>query len=484
MTFGAVPYQHARICRRTAVQAGAIGLLGLGMNHSAGLRAMAAEQSSAPVRPARSCIYIFLSGGLGQHDSFDMKPDAPAEIRGEFQPISTQTPGLQICEHLPALAVRSKLWSLCRSLTHSTNDHSAGHNFMLTGRSVLPTGFNPAQPRPQDWPSIAAVAGAMTQPRNNLPPAAVLPDQLVHSSGRIIPGQFAGLMGARRNPWFIEASPFHSTSYGAFPGYSFDHQQRGARENRIFEAPSLTLSHGMTDSHLGSRVALLQHLERQRQLMDAQASAANFDQYRQSAVSLLMDPKVRTALDVTHADSAIQERYGRNSFGWSLLMARQLVEAGVNLVQVNLGNNESWDTHGNAFPHLKSNLFPPTDKAVSALLDDLSESGLLDDTLVVMAGEFGRTPRISLLAAHYKLPGRDHWGAVQSVFLAGGGIQGGRVVGATDGIGAYPVSDPQRPENFAATIYDSLGLPQTLAWHDEFSRPHHVYHGDPIPGLS
>jgi uncharacterized protein (DUF1501 family) len=179
----------------------------------------------------------------------------------------------------------------------------------------------------------------------------------------------------------------------------------------------------------------------------------------------------------------VQDRYGRNSFGWSLLMARRLVEAGVNLVQVNLGNDETWDTHGNAFPHLRDSLFPPTDKAISALLDDLDQSGLLEHTLIVMAGEFGRTPKITLLPSHYKQPGRDHWGPVQSVFLAGGGVQGGRVIGATDGIGAYPITDPQRPENLAATIYHSLGIPATMSWQDEVGRPHHVYAGEPIPGL-
>jgi uncharacterized protein (DUF1501 family) len=165
-------------------------------------------------------------------------------------------------------------------------------------------------------------------------------------------------------------------------------------------------------------------------------------------------------------------------------MARRLVEAGVNLVQVNLGNDETWDTHGNAFPHLKEKLFPPTDQAVSALLDDLHECGLLDSTLIVMAGEFGRTPKISLLPQHYKLPGRDHWGAVQTVFFAGGGVQGGRVVGASDKQGAYPAANPQQPENLAATIYSSLGIPATAAWYDSFERPMHVYHGDPIAGLT
>ena len=213
------------------------------------------------------------------------------------------------------------------------------------------------------------------------------------------------------------------------------------------------------------------------------AQAASFDRLRQGVVSLLTDDKIQKAFDVTRADERLQEKYGRNSFGWSLLMAKRLVESGVNLVQVNLGNNETWDTHGEAFPHLKDKLLPPTDRAVSALLDDLHDSGLLDDTLIVMAGEFGRTPTIKHLPQFYKLPGRDHWGAVQSVFFAGGGVKGGTVVGASDKIGGYPAASPQTPENFAATIYQSLGIPQTDLWHDLSGRPHHIYHADPIAGL-
>ena len=196
---------------------------------------------------------------------------------------------------------------------------------------------------------------------------------------------------------------------------------------------------------------------------------------------MLLDGGVHTALDVHAADAKLQERYGRNSFGWSLLMARQLVEAGVSLVQVNLGNNESWDTHESAFRNLSQFLLPPTDRAVSALIDDLAERGLLDDVLIVMAGEFGRTPRV--FGEKNKLPGRDHWGAVQTVFFAGGGARGGTVIGSSDSIGGYPKSDPQTPENMAATIYESLGLPKTIAWKDSLDRPHHVYQGDPIAGL-
>lgn len=475
---------HPEVSRRTAIQAGTVGILGLGMNHLQALRAAAAP--SGPDKPprARSCIFIFLSGGLAQHDSFDMKPAAAAEIRGEFTPIATATVGLQICEHLPLLAQRSERWSICRSLTHASNDHSAGHHIMLTGRSQIPPGFNSSAPQPSDWPCMAAIAGDATQPDNNLPPAVVLPERLVHSSGRVIPGQFAGRMGKRRDPWFIEAAPFHNTSYGAFPEYAFDHQERNNADQRLFQAPNLSLPHGLTPARLNGRLELLNELKSQRGYLDRAANAAQFDQFRQGVISLLTDRSVQQALDVTHADAKTQDRYGRNAFGWSLLMANRLVESGVNLVQVNLGNNETWDTHGNAFPHLKDNLFPPTDKALAALLDDLAESGRLDETLIVMAGEFGRTPKISLLPKHYKQPGRDHWGAVQTVFFAGGGTKGGQVIGASDKIGAYPSDSPQKPENMAATIYDSLGIPHTAAWYDEFDRPYHIYYGDPIKGLS
>ena len=473
--------QHPRISRRTAIQAGAIGLLGLGMDQVGALRATAA--SGEVTSRGKSVIYIFLSGGLAQHDSFDLKPGAPDEVRGEFKPIATKTPGLQICEHLPLLAARSPHWALCRSMTHNSNEHSQGHHIMLTGRTEMPRGFSPNGPQATDWPSIAAIANVATQPRSELPPAAVLPERLVHYSGRVIPGQFAGMMGEHRNPWFIEAAPYHTTSYGAFPQYQFDHQERGNEDNRAFKAPNLELPHGLTNPRFQNRIALVNQLSEQRHALELSAETKNFDRFRQGAISLLTDKRVHHALDVTTADERAQDRYGKNAFGWSLLMARRLVAAGVNMVQVNLGNDEAWDTHGNAFPHLKDQLFPPTDRAVSALLDDLSESGMLDDTLIVMAGEFGRTPKITLLPSHYKLPGRDHWGAVQSVWLAGGGVQGGQVIGASDKIGAYPADSPQKPENLAATIYDALGIPATAAWYDQLDRPHHIYHAEPIRGL-
>ena len=476
------PLRHPAFTRRTALQAGAVGLLGLGMNHLDPLRALASPGG----RPAaKSVIYVFLSGGLSQLDSFDLKPDAPAEIRGEFNPAATRTPGVQICEHLPELARRSHRWALVRSLTHPSNGHSEGHLMMLTGRTPLPPGFSASAPKPTDWPSIAAVARSATRPRNNLPPAVVLPERIVHNSGRVIPGQFAAQMGGSREPWFVEASPFEPRAYGAYPEYEFDHQQRPLPEKRrVFQAPNLALPEDFAGGRFDDRLALLKHLDDQRRRLDEAAHARTFGRHHEAAVSLLTNPRVRQAFDVTRAEPAVQDRYGRNAFGWSLLMAYRLVEAGVNLVQVNLGNNETWDTHGNAFPHLKDKLFPPTDKALAALLDDLHESGLLDSTLIVMAGEFGRTPKISTLPQHYKLPGRDHWGAVQTVFFAGGGVKGGTIVGASDKNGGFPSLDPQTPENLAATIYQALGIPKTAMWHDAQDRPHHIYHGGPIAGLA
>lgn len=471
------------VSRRVAIQAGAIGLLGLGMNHVKGLRALAGPGERVSEPRAKSVIYIFLSGGLAQHESFDLKPDAPMEIRGEFNPTATTTPGVQICEHLPELARRSQKWALVRSLTHPYNDHSAGHHVMLTGKSELPLGFDPNKPKETDWPSIASLAGGFLQPRNNLPPAIVLPEKLVHMTGRVIPGQFGGLLGKQHDPWFLEMSPYHPLHYGAFPEYLFQHDKGRVEDSAlVYHAPHLALPQGLDLPRVLNRVELRDSIERQSRSLGGAIEDQAFDTYRQAAVSLLANGKVHDAFDLTKTDPKWLERYGRNSFGWSLLMARQLVEAGINLVQVNLGNNESWDTHQSAFPNLRDYLLPPMDRAVSALIDDLDSRGLLQETLIVMGSEFGRTPRISTLPGA-KLPGRDHWGASQTIFFAGGGVRGGNVIGATDKNGAYPTESPQKPENLAATIYDALGLPRKLDWQDLTGRPHPLYEAEPIKGL-
>jgi len=453
--------------RRQALQATSLAALGFGANRIA---------SSAPstTSSSKSVIYVFLSGGLGQQDSFDMKPEAPAEIRGEFEPIRTKTPGIDICEHLPQLAKLSDKWSLVRSLTHRYNEHSQGHMVMLSGRSDLPVGFSPGTPKPTDHPSIAAIMGAMLPDVNALPPALVLPEKLIHRTGRVIPGQFAGVMGAQRDPYFLAASRFNALTYGAWPEYGF-HHQRGAEKDASlkFQTPNLKAPEGIESDRKQRRLELLSSFETQA------LDTGGFDRYRERAISLLADRKMTELFDVTNAPAEVQERYGRNTFGWSLLLAKRLVTQGVRFVQVNLGNNETWDTHGNAFPNLKNYLFPPFDQSLSALLSDLDATGQLDDTLVVVAGEFGRTPKVFGLSV-YDFPGRDHWGAVQTVMLAGGGIRGGQVVGSTDKDGGQPASDAKRPEDLAATIYDALGFAPDAHWYDLSDRPIPLYYGKPI----
>jgi len=473
------------VSRRAFLQAGTIGALGLSMAGVAGLRASNPDRAERP----KAVIFLFLTGGASQHDTFDMKPGGPVDFKGEFDPIATRTPGIQICEHMPMIAQCSQHWSLVRSLTHTNNGHDAATYLMLTGRSQLPTNFRSSRPQSTDFPSITAIAGAKTQRRGIWPGAAVLPEKIYHSNTGIYPGQFAGLLGSRHEPWFLEMTDkphaYHSYS-GAFPEYLFD-LHRGEPSDRRdwrFEVPNLTLPEDALDSRHRQRMNLLGHIESQQRGLDTAASAAGYDRVRQSAVSLLTNPSVRHAFDVRNAPRRVLERYGDNSFGWSLLMARRLVEAGVNMVQVNMGNFGSWDLHGNNFPCLKNYLFPPTDRAVSALIEDLHQSGLLDDTLVVMAGEFGRTPQITHIARNiYRTPGRDHWGPVQTAWFAGGGVRGGTVIGASDANGAYPSADPQTPENFAATIYDALGIPRSAEWHDTTGRPYHVYMAEPIRGL-
>ena len=452
-----------------------LGAMGLGAMN---IRSAVANSTTS----GKSVIYIFLSGGLGQQDSFDLKPHAPAEIRGEFSPIDTTTPGIQICEHLPLLAQRSRLWSLVRSLSHPYNEHSQGHMVMLSGRTELPIGFDPSQPKPTDYPSMAAIAGSLLPDRHSLPPAIVLPERLIHRTGRVIPGQFAGVMGAHRDPYFLAACRFNAQTYGAWPEYEFHHQRGGENEGSLsFQTPNLIPPQAVTQQRSEVRLHLLESLQTRETAFNVLNEAQQISRYQDRAISMLADRKMRNLFDVTEAPDEELDRYGRNTFGWSLLLTKRLVAEGVRFVQVNLGNNETWDTHGNAFPNLKNYLFPPFDKSLSALLDDLHNSGMLEETLVVVAGEFGRTPKVFGLPEHYKLPGRDHWGAVQTALIAGGGITGGQVVGATDESGGQPIENRQRPENLAATIFQTLGFSKDAHWYDLSNRPMPVFHGDPIP---
>ena len=253
-------WKHPAISRRTAVQAGAVGMLGLGANHLDSLRtANGAGESNSPRRTAKACIYIFLSGGLGQQDSFDLKPEAPDTIRGEFNPIATRTPGIDICEHLPKLAQRSHLWALVRSLTHPTNGHTVGHYYMLTGRSVSSPGFRgDRKPRPSDWPSIASIVGdAVGSQNNNLPPAVMLPERLVHWSGGVLPGAYGGMMGRHRDPFIIQSTQYGDPFWrGAYPEYTFHQLPKinpTSEPPKVFQAPKLNLLAELSKQRFDSR---------------------------------------------------------------------------------------------------------------------------------------------------------------------------------------------------------------------------------------
>ena len=473
--------QHPRMDRRTALQVGGIGLMGLSLADVLRWQADAKDSGEGSGR-VRSVIYVFLSGGLAQQESFDMKPLAPDNVRGEFTSIATQTPDLRICEHLPLLAERSRQWSLLRSLTHTSNDHGEGIHIMSTGRSNLPPGLQRTKPQRTDFPSMLSVAGSQLSGPGGLPATAVLPRLITTVNHAQRPGQTAGLMGARHDPWLIDAAS-NCNGYGDCPDCFYFSNKPPFKHSvyPVFQSPNLKLPEALSLSRLDRRADLLAEVEKRRRDLDRQSAVERLDRHRAGALSLLTSGDVRQAFNLENEDPRRLDAYGRNLFGSSMLLARRLVEVGVRLVQVNLGRGSTWDQHGDLFPSLRR-LLPPFDQALSALLDDLRDQGLLDSTLVVVGGEFGRTPKISKLNV-YKLPGRDHWGAAQSMLLAGGGVQGGSIIGATDRIGAYPVDDPQTPENLAATIYSTLGIPRDAHWSDPAGRPYPVYHASPIAGL-
>jgi len=483
-------WSHPSLNRRMMLQAGAVGMLGLGMSELESLRALAGNSSSA--KRGKSVIYIYAIGGMSQHETFDMKPDAPADIRGEFHPISTSTPGTHICEHLPQLARRSQLYSIVRTITHPEVSHLAGCMVMQSGRTKLPDSFKGPANR-SDWPGIAATAGHAIGDTGALPPAMLLPELTWHNRVNLVPGQTAGMMGAQHDPWVVQATARclgnGYNTRGACPDcfefitYDPNHPHKH-EASPLFEPPRLELPADISDGRLGDRLDLLTEIDRQRKGLEQAAAVADLGRNRQRALSLLADPATRDAFDVRKCDPAVIDRYGHNKFGLSMLLARRLVEVGVRMVQVNLGHNFTWDTHSAQFPELKDRLLPPTDKALSALLDDLESSGMLDDVLVVLASEFGRTPKVFRYEGDPSgLAGRGHWGPLQSVLFAGGGVQGGRVIGKSDKEGGYPLSDAHTPEDFAATIYQVLGIPRNATWYDDQARPHHVYHGNPISQL-
>jgi Protein of unknown function (DUF1501) len=439
-----------RISRRDVIQVGSLGIAGLALPRLLAASGTARRESRAGSGKAKSCILLFLMGGPPQHSTWDPKPDAPAEVRGEITPIATKIGGVQFGELMPQVADQADKLCVLRAVSTGDNAHSSSGYYMLTGRPHAPMNAENANPgAPNNWPNVGSVVSATSPPRAELPGAVRLPCHIFNTDGSVWPGQDAGFLGRKADPWLLRCTP--------------------AAEN--FRVPEFSLPVDVTAERLELRHSLLRDLNHRFAHVERAGVLDHYDGQTQRAYGLLSSPGARSAFDLSRESDALRDRYGRTQFGQSTLLARRLIEAGVRLVQVNWyrGPDEPtdapcWDSHTQETKRLKSVLIPPMDAALSSLLIDLSERGLLDETLVVCLAEFGRTPRFNSRA------GRDHWGTVFSIALAGGGIQGGIVHGASDRLAAYPKDGLVRPEDITATIFHCLGLAPETEIHDAQGR--------------
>jgi len=441
--------------RRELLQVGYSGLVGVGLPSLLAGRTLAAEPDSSDrgAQSPKSIVLVFLTGAASHHDTFDMKPDAPTEIRGEFKPIATKVPGLQVCEHLPRLAERADKYALVRSLSHSDHNHLMSTHYVLTGE-LQPGGFFDKVASRDDWPSYAAACDYLRPRRDGIPTGVNLPTYLMEGS-LTWPGQHAGFLGPKYDPWQITGDP----------------------NKPEFRVDSLTLAQGIDVARLDNRRVLLDQLNQQQQRLADAAVARRLSSEQQLAYSILTSSRLAQAFHLNRESDNVRDRYGRNTTGQSLLLARRLVEVGVPVVQCNIGRVQNWDNHQAVFKTLKESLLPPLDQGVSALLDDLNSSGLLAETLVLMLGEFGRTPKIN------DKSGRDHWGPCFFGLFAGAGVRGGQVIGKSDKIAAYPATKPYTPNDVGATVYHLLGIPPETEVRDRFDRPVRLNRGKVIEPL-
>lgn len=469
------------VSRRQLLQAGGAGLLGMSLP-----KVQAAEEVS-PVRPARakSVLFVFLYGGPSQLETFDMKPDAPSSIRGPFQPIASRTPGLRICEHLPRMAERSNKYAVVRSLNHSQNDHNGTH-FIQTGHALPPAerGAAKVAATEQDWPAFGSVisyldAHSPLRTAGQFPPFVYLPRPLGHFAGYDINGQYAGWLGKAWDPMATAIQKRRATDNPYFRDCT--DEELDFRLSGLEPLPEVTID------RFDRRQSLLEQFETQRRSLEQSSRVQSFDARRQQALNLLTSDDIAGAFDLQREPDALRDRYGRNLFGQSLLMGRRLIEAGSRFVTVAWDmavrgdDRTSWDSHRDLTRVMRDHLLPGLDRGLPALLDDMHESGLLDETLVFVAGEMGRTPKFINRGAE---DGRDHWSYCFPCLFAGAGIRGGHVYGESDKDAAYPVSNPVSPGDLAATIYETLGISPDLRIPNAAGRPVPlVEHGQPIGGL-
>jgi hypothetical protein len=442
-----------RISRRAMLRIGALAPLGL--NLPALLSAAEAQRSrGGKFGQAKRCLVIYLWGGPSHIDLFDMKPNAPREFRGEFRPVPTKVPGIQICEHLPHLATQTDKIGFIRSVTHSDNNHSTSAHWMLTGHKHERSAENFGA-RASDFPHMGSVLSKLEPTNHQLPTFVALPEIIATDAGFVTPGQGGGILGRRHDPFRVNTRP----------------------DTPAFRVQNLVPVEGLSDQRLRSRARLADEFDSFRAGLIRSAEATELDAFQSQAIQLVTSSEAREAFDLKAEGEAMRDRYGRRSFGQSLLLARRLLEAGVKLVTVYWHREDpkvkiGWDTHKGNFKSLKDDLLPRVDRPVSVLLDDLAQRGMLDDTLVVWLSEFGRTPKINNTDA-----GRDHWGLCNTVWYAGGGVPGGQLYGGSDKIAAEPVSDPVSPADLTATLYHLLGLDPRSTIQDPLGRPFPISDG-------
>jgi hypothetical protein len=445
--------------RRETLQVGFSGLLGLGLPTLLQGRDRAAKEKAKAASP-KSVILIFLTGAPSHQDTFDLKPEAPAEVRGEFKPIASRTAGLRICEHLPRLAARSDKYAIVRSMTHEMPSHEHATHMLLTGIDKMPAGATHMASR-SDWPCYASGLDYLRPRIDGIPNGVMLPTYLNNGYG--FSGQNAGVLGAKHDPWQVKQDPNAAD----------------------FRVENLSLPVGLSAVDLDDRMRLLASLDRQKSAMETSQSVSGFSGLQERAVSMLSASRIARAFSIERESPRVRDDYGRHAFGQSLLLARRLVEAGVPIVQANMGAMNTWDTHNNNFKALKGMLLPPLDRGVSALLDDLDTRGMLEETLVVMVGEFGRTPKLggNIGTASYVPDGRDHWSGVFFALFAGAGVRGGQLIGRSDKIAAYPAANPFSPANLGATVYAALGIDPQSMMADRLNRPLRLNEGERIDPL-
>lgn len=461
--------------RRTILQWGSLGLVGLNLADL--LRTTAS--SAVNRRPAKSCILFLLEGGPAHQDLWDMKPEAPAEVRGEFRPIATSASGIEVCEHLPLTSRQMHHVALVRSVHHTVVDHNAGSYYALTGRSPVRGGELIVRDDIANFPPLGAVLSRLRPSERTLPAFVHVPE-IMSNNGYDLPGQRAGFLGPAYDPLVT-----------------------GDASLADYRPPGLGLPADVPVERLTQRHGLLDSLDASIAGLADDPSIDRRDAHYHKAFEILTSSDARRAFDLSAEPAAIRRLYGLPDrtdrsrearqfgglphLGQCLLLARRLVESGVRLVTVGTGRrfDQSWDTHRQHFPLLKQSLLPYFDRGFSALLEDLDARGLLAETLVVALGEFGRTPKLGQITsgAGADAAGRDHWPHCYTVLFAGGGIPGGTIYGQSDRYAAYPARDPVSPEDIAATIYAAMGLDPQTRLTDLFGQPQSIALGNPISAL-